>query len=585
MRVHLRIVCALWCAGIAATSRADVSREVALARAAVAKNDAAAAVEILESSLTTASAEDQKALLSELLTTYPSAIQRAEAAGDQARARSLRENLDILTKARAAKSGAIAPAANPPASATPKAPAPPATEPPKAPRAPAPVDPVPDPTDPQARPAAAMTPESLPDPTPDAVPAATPETPAPATDLNSADAAFRAGRYDEAGRIYQALSAENALPTSRKEHWAYCRCVGVVARINEGPSSPEDWAAIHSEIRAIRSLAPKNWFGEYLRRLAAERSSSQIPTGRPSGFVVRAASPETDEPAQQTTRPSTVPPPKRPTGWEASKPQSTTGGDALGQWQLRETTNFRIFHADPQLAERLADEAEKARDRIFEKWTGAVAKANWSPRCDIYVYPTRTIFAQKTGQPETTAGFSTMGLNGGRVVARRVNLHADADRVVEAVLPHEVTHIVLADLFPRVQIPRWADEGLAVLSEPDADQQDRARKLGDSLSTGQLFRLKTLMMTDYPDARFWDLFYDQSISLTRFLLETGTPADLIGFLQDAQANGYETELTRRYGIASFADLEAKWLEYARGRATPVDPKLQMAGAPAESTPR
>ncbi len=50
-----------------------------------------------------------------------------------------------------------------------------------------------------------------------------------------------------------------------------------------------------------------------------------------------------------------------------------------------------------------------------------------------------------------------------------------------AILPHEVTHVVLADLFTTQQIPRWADEGIAVLAEPNAEQEIRAAELQEPL--------------------------------------------------------------------------------------------------------
>ena len=87
-----------------------------------------------------------------------------------------------------------------------------------------------------------------------------------------------------------------------------------------------------------------------------------------------------------------------------------------------------------------------------------------------------------TGQPEDSPGFSTMGMNGGRIIARRVNLRADHPTLLPAVLPHEITHVILADLFPTQQIPRWADEGMAVLSEPADEQQRRAADLDEPLA-------------------------------------------------------------------------------------------------------
>ena len=139
-----------------------------------------------------------------------------------------------------------------------------------------------------------------------------------------------------------------------------------------------------------------------------------------------------------------------------------------------------------------------------------------------------------TGQPEESPGFSTMGMNGGRIIARRVNLRVDHPNLLRAILPHEITHVVLADLFPHQQIPRWADEGMAVLAEPANEQHLRAADLNDPLSTGRLYKLEQLMSMDYPEGQYWGLYYAQSVSLTRFLVEQGTPAQFVQFVQRAQ---------------------------------------------------
>jgi hypothetical protein len=51
--------------------------------------------------------------------------------------------------------------------------------------------------------------------------------------------------------------------------------------------------------------------------------------------------------------------------------------------------------------------------------------------------------------------------------------------------------------------------------------------------------------------------------VTRFLVEQGTPAQMIQFLQGSQKNGYEAELRRIYRIDGFGDLQRRWLAYAR----------------------
>src|SRR5262249_29870343 len=151
------------------------------------------------------------------------------------------------------------------------------------------------------------------------------------------------------------------------------------------------------------------------------------------------------------------------------------------------------------------------------------AQRPWTPPCELYLYPSGNALARETNQPESSQGFSTIACNGNKITSRRTNLRADHPQLLTAVLPHEITHVVLADLFTVEQIPRWADEGIAVLSEPPTDQQSRAAELEAPLAAGRVFELQKLMAMDYPDSKDWSLYYAQSVSLTRFLVELGEP--------------------------------------------------------------
>ena len=207
--------------------------------------------------------------------------------------------------------------------------------------------------------------------------------------------------------------------------------------------------------------------------------------------------------------------------------------------------------------------AEAVRRDQFKRWSGKLPSGPWQPRCEIYLYPSAQQYAQLTGQPADSPGFSTMGMNEGQIISRRVNLRTDHDGLLGAVLPHEVTHVILADFFPDQQIPRWADEGMAVLTEPVAEQKRRATDLVEPLARNLLFPIETLMKMDYPDNRYWSLYYAQSVSLTKYLVDQGTPDQLVDFLQGAQTKGFEAELKRVYKIDGFKDLEARWYGYAR----------------------
>ncbi len=122
--------------------------------------------------------------------------------------------------------------------------------------------------------------------------------PAGAPGLAEADALFRARRYDESGRIYAALAAGKRLPDGRRPHWAYCRMVAVVRRINARPRSAREWDHIEAEIRDIQRLTPGNWFAEYLiNKVAEARRTRRRPSAPANGLVVRGSAP--DDPSPQ----------------------------------------------------------------------------------------------------------------------------------------------------------------------------------------------------------------------------------------------------------------------------------------------
>ncbi len=434
--------------------------------------------------------------------------------------------------------------------------------------------------------------------------------------LARADEAFRKKQYSEAGSHYAALAREGQLPENRRDAWAYCRRFEVVRRINAPPRSAAQWAALATEIQQIQQLSPGNWYDEYLRNLVAERIGQARRAGARK-VVLRGASPEertpqavpptTPSPPAIGTRPNapgaitvpTSPPspiaPRRPVTpsvttapappTAAAPPAPNLNSPDLAKWQVLTTANFRIYHADPELARRVGQIAEAAREEQTRRWTGHPPRGEWQPPCEIYLYPDARIFSQRTGQPEDSPGFSTSGLMAGRVTARRINLRADHPKLTEAVLPHEVTHIILAEVFPEQQIPRWADEGIAVLSEPTDEQSLRAADLVRPLNGGRIFSVEQLMLMDYPEGQYWPLYYAQSISLTRFLVEQSSPARFVEFVRDAQRNGTEAALQRHYQMKGYSDLQDRWLTYARSSTLDSQVRTASGTPPGETTSR
>ncbi len=340
------------------------------------------------------------------------------------------------------------------------------------------------------------------------------------------------------------------------------------ASTSPSPSpSPSTPAASSSSAAPARSSSRRRLFGR--------SRTSQGPAGPPAAPAIPGLGTSTPglEPDQTLSLPGDL---SRSDG-PARRPGSPGRAVRLGlnddpansgriAWQVHETANFRIYHCDPELAERAASIAEATRSAQVKRWGSPAARATWSPRCELYLFPDRRLYAETTGQPESSPGISSMANDGMRVVSRRMNLRADHPRLLTATLPHEVTHIVMADLFVTRMIPRWADEGLAVLAEPVSEQHRRRADLKEPLDTGRVFEAGQLMTMDYPEPKDWKLFYAQSVSLTRFLVDQGPPERFIQFVREAQRLGPEPALRDVYQIDGLSALQERWLAYARSQA-------------------
>ncbi len=232
-------------------------------------------------------------------------------------------------------------------------------------------------------------------------------------------------------------------------------------------------------------------------------------------------------------------------------------------WALAETANFRIHHNQSRaVAERAARIAEAVRESAAKKWFGEPAPA-WDEPCDIYLYDTAQDYSLATGRPPQVAGHSSFQEKDGRVVSRRIDLHCDNPNVFIGVLPHETTHVVLAGRFGAHRLPHWADEGMAVLSEPRDRVALHLNNLPRHRQDDELFPVAELMqMDDYPDVRRIGPFYAESVSLVSFLSAEKGPKAFARFLRDGLEDGYESALKKDYDIKDFDDLQERWQRYA-----------------------
>ena len=234
-----------------------------------------------------------------------------------------------------------------------------------------------------------------------------------------------------------------------------------------------------------------------------------------------------------------------------------------GSWNILETENFR-FCSRGRLAvgETLIDTTERMRSTLGETWLGPQRPQEaWHPKCDIVLHSTSEDYLRAVPGGDQTVGCSLINTHEGRVVGRRIDIRADRSGWLDAALRHEMTHIVLADRFPDGVLPAWADEGMAVLADPNSKQDAHSRDLRIARSQRSTFRLVELFaLNGYPSPERQAAFYGQSASLVRFLVGRGTPAQFVRFVRAASDDGYEVAVREVYGMEGVRDLERRWLQ-------------------------
>jgi tetratricopeptide (TPR) repeat protein len=339
-------------------------------------------------------------------------------------------------------------------------------------------------------------------------------------------AEFKQARYAEAKVCFeQAYAADRSAMESCRDSWAYCILAGVAKTMEQPGAIPAKVPEMQKQIEAAIEMAPTKMMkvGQELRQNLEQRVK------------------------QQTAAPSPV----------AAKVKHM-GANKEG-WQVAESAHFRIFHRqNNEYAERIAQVAETTRTTMYRKWfeTDGV---EWTPICELIVHPNAAGYTQMTGVPSNSPGHSRIESEPtGRVTARRLDVRMDITGMTDTVLPHEATHVVLAGMFDAHHVPRWADEGIAVLSEPEVKIDQHRRNLLKCHKDGLLFGLKELMeLKDYPNPRRVGAFYAQSVVLVEFLTNKHGPKFFTDFVKDGLRHGYEKALQQHYRM-TFAELDQAW---------------------------
>jgi hypothetical protein len=212
-----------------------------------------------------------------------------------------------------------------------------------------------------------------------------------------------------------------------------------------------------------------------------------------------------------------------------------------------------------QDARTIAEFCERCRAKLQKYWCGSTT-TDWTPRCEVIIHGSQASYLAEVGAGAgQTFGSSWIDFGADKRPSRRqIDFRGDSSHGLGAV-PHEMTHVVLADLLGGRQPPRWADEGMAMLADSHEKQRLHHEDLQHAYSRRTAFRTVELMtLEDYPHSSRVPAFYGQSLSLTRFLATRGDPATFVAFLQDSLDQGYDNALRKHYEIADVGHLERLW---------------------------
>lgn len=240
--------------------------------------------------------------------------------------------------------------------------------------------------------------------------------------------------------------------------------------------------------------------------------------------------------------------------------------DRQGAWFVVETANFQVCcNESIEPATHLARHAESLRSALRSKWLGGESAGRWNPRCQIVLYPNKRRYIAAVGRgSERTVGSSLVNIDQGRITKRRIDLLGGQSQYLSAALPHELTHVVLQDRFVSVPLPRWADEGIAILADPQAKQGRHFKDLRDSFMRSTTFHTASLLtLGEYPRADRVGAFYGQSASLAQYLVSRENPQKLVEFVEQANDMGFDEALRQCYGIAGMAELDRLWRRHVQ----------------------
>jgi len=406
----------------------------------------------------------------------------------------------------------------------------------------------------------------------------------------AADDHYFASNFNEAFALYehlQSLSEEN--PREVSARWLIALAL---ALSQQDPSHPLDRDAcqrLRERAIAVLSEAEQPLAGHAIDGLLAEQAGQQRAAGRSYAAALGIAwqLPPADERLaavahlrrQVMQRLQAVHDAdfvrRRDGAWEIVLPDV---------WKQRRTEHFDVYARNDLVAERVAEAAEFHFSGLRD-WLGIAATDAWEPPCELRVHATTQDLHEATQTIGVTRALTEMRVQGERVLLRRTNLCQDDPWLLSSALPHELTHILLADAYRGGALPLAVDEGLALQSEPPARRMQSRRLLGRSVPDPT----DLLTTTQHPLDR--SAFCAECDALVGLLLQqaatissAAAPGRPITRVLETFRNGCVPKWWQPLGWKSESASLQDWAAWHEARRDPPRMPLMILARPSEPVP-
>lgn len=254
--------------------------------------------------------------------------------------------------------------------------------------------------------------------------------------------------------------------------------------------------------------------------------------------------------------------------------------------------NFVVFAPDARLAQQASTLAEQYRKQLSIDWLGYEIET-WRERCPIHIQ-----IGPHAGGETSFAFVQNGGVTQGEPISWQMKIYGPVDRLLDAVLPHEVTHTIFATHFGQ-PLPRWADEGACTTVEHASERAKNHRML-ISFLTGKPSRgipfNRMFTMKQYPH----DILplYAQGYSVARYLIGQKGRQHFVKFLEKGMSleqsrndtRSWNVATSEYYGYEDLSDLQISWLKWVRDGspdqtpASPANPAVAIASSIPASQP-